>query len=98
MAVVAYVFVTLATLAACYVAKILVVDIAWADLRQSRDASTIRVMLLCIAIAAVVVAIPAALAGGLVANGLAGWAIVVSIGSIVLSGAGFVLLAGAFKP
>jgi hypothetical protein len=93
-----WILLVLATLAACYVAKLIVIDVGWRDHRVHRDSSTARTLAVCIAIALVVIALPSALGSGLITGGHPGWAIVVAIGSLVLSGLGFVVLANASRP
>jgi hypothetical protein len=98
MVTISYVLAALATLAACYIAKLLVLDVAWRDHRVRRSSSTARTLAVCITGALVLLALPTALAGSLIACGHPGWAIVVAIGSLALSGIGFVVLANAAMP
>lgn len=97
MQTVAYVLVTVAVFAATYVARLLVVKIAWADHKLRPTTSTRATLAVCLGLAAVLIAIPLFLAGGLL-PAHPGWASLVALASIVLSAAGFVVLAGAFRP
>ena len=96
--IVAYVLIAVATLAAVYDAKILVLDVAWTDHRVNASSSTRNVLLGCLAGSAALIALPLALGGWLACSGHNGWAITVAILSLVISALGFVVLAGGSRP
>jgi hypothetical protein len=99
MIVVAYILLALATLAASFDAKLLIVDVAWADYRLYKNRAARISLAISTTIALGFVALPVLLGGVHFAwHGHSGWAIVVALGSLLLSAFAFVGLAGAFKP
>ncbi len=95
MTTVAQILVLVATFAASYVAKLLIFDVAWRDHRVHRSSATSRILGISIAIGVGLVAIPFGLGEWLLASGHPIGAIVVAVGSLALSAAGFVVIASA---
>lgn len=95
MTAVAHVAVFIASFAAVYVAKLLIWDVGWRDHRVHRTSSTRNTLVVCVAIAAVLVALPMWLGMHLASTGHPFWAILVALGSFTLSGAGFFVISSA---
>lgn len=84
-----------ASFAAAYVAKLLIWDVGLRDHRVHRTSSTRTTLAVCVAIGAALVALPLWLGTHLASTGHPFWAILVSLGSLTLSGAGFFVIASA---
>lgn len=86
----------LAILGALYVAKMLVVDVAWADHRIHGGGW--GAIFICLILGAAIVALPAALGLQLGLRGQTGASLGVGLGALALDGLAFAIVALAFTP
>jgi hypothetical protein len=86
-----------AALEALYNAKLMIVDVALADLGQSRGAAGWIELAIALVASLFLVAVPVS-GGALAARGHAGWSLTVALGSLAASGWLLVGLASAFTP
>jgi hypothetical protein len=93
---VAQIFLALAALAALYDSKILVWDIAVADLRAGSGGW--GTVIFAIIVSAAFIALPTLIGVRFVLAGRSTAALLVALGSLALSALGFVVLSAAFTP
>jgi hypothetical protein len=79
-----------------YDARMLVFDVALADLHQSRSVGNYVIVAAALALSTLLVAIPVGLGGWLAWRGHAGWSILVAVGSLLLGAGEFAVVAAAF--
>lgn len=86
----------LAALLALYVAKLLVLDVAWSD--HKVHGGGFGPLAICLAIGAALVLLPGALGLPLALRGRGGASLGVGAGALVLDGIVWVIVAAAFTP